>query len=524
MVRMSAPASTRENNRDLLFLAALLAAGIVFFELWMATTNHSNIRDQHLGGAVAYAKGHIDLMRPMLLGFTVNGTPTPLEFPVWQALTAVLMKCFGLWYGWGNVVSLILFFSSLWPLFDLCRRMGSSRIGWWAVVFTLAQPLSWIFGGQAGADSTAWAFALWFIYASYRMMSEGKWSWWLFSICAAGLSATTKAPFFMTAGLTTFFWLLLRYRRSGRAWFFLASAGGVAVLLFLVWNIHCHRMYAEADFSTINVDPFDKQGTINEWYFGTMATRWNPKVWLRGVWHLATYVLGGLAFVLLVLTATRARKSTEAWLWLFAAACTTLVFPRLVWEHVHYFFIFASATAWLCALGAVEIESAIQDRLQIPAPVKTGILLATLTLSLAGAFIILHINLFLDPYTAEIAQLIKEHTAPEEKIVVWGMIWGEPFLKADRTGFTGGLSLDANKWINEPQKLERLKQLGYTKVVLINPSPIILALTKVTGTPGYKLWNLHETLPRVATNWPVVFDSPQMLIVQIPDSSTAQLK
>jgi 4-amino-4-deoxy-L-arabinose transferase-like glycosyltransferase len=171
-------------------------------------------------GAVAYAKGHIDLLRPQLLGFNANGAPTPLEFPIWQALTAALMKCFGIWYGWGNIVSLAFLFSSLWVLFDLCRRLGSSRTGWWAMLFSLVQPLNFIVGGQAGGDSTAWAFAMWFIYFSYRMMSEGKWSWWLLAVFAGSLSASTKAPFFMTAGLTTFFWLWLRYRNSGRAWFF----------------------------------------------------------------------------------------------------------------------------------------------------------------------------------------------------------------------------------------------------------------------------------------------------------------
>ena len=164
-----------KSNKDLIFLAGLLATAIVFFELWMATTDHDNSRDQHLGGAVAYAKGHIDLLRPMLLGFNANGAPTPLEFPIWQAMTAVLMKCFGLWYGWGNVVSLIFFSSSLWPLFDLCRRLCSIRVAWWAMVFSLSQPLSVLIGGQAGGDSTAWSFAMWLIYFSYRMMNDGKW-------------------------------------------------------------------------------------------------------------------------------------------------------------------------------------------------------------------------------------------------------------------------------------------------------------------------------------------------------------
>jgi hypothetical protein len=466
---------------------------------------------------VAYAKDHIDLLRPTLLGFNANGAPTPLEFPIWQALTAVFMKCFGIWYGWGNLVSLAFFFSSLWALFDLCQRLGSSRTGWWAMFFSLVQPVSFIVGGQAGGDSTAWAFAMWFIYSSHRMMSEGKWSWWLLAVFAGCWSATTKAPFFMTAGLTTFFWLWLRHRNSGRAWVFLISAGAISSLLFLAWNFHCHRVYTEAEFPVINMDALGGKSGINHWYFGTLAYRLNFNNWLRGGWRLATAVFGGLNFIFLLLVSIRLKKTAEAWLWMLAAACTTLVFPTLILTHMHYCFIFSPATAWLCAIAAVDLEPKIWDHLRASAFSRATLLLATVTATLAGTLMIIHINMQFDPYQEEVAQLIKQHTSPAEKIVVWGMIWGDPFLRADRQGFTGSLSIADSGWINDPEKLKRVKQLGYKKIILINPSPFIVALTSVTGTHREKLADLHQCLPSVAKSWPVVFDSSQVLIVQIPD-------
>ena len=516
----------RQSDKDLIFTAAFLAAALVVFQLWMAAHGHYNERPQHLGGAVAYAKGHIDLLRPMLLGFTVNGTPTPLEFPLWQACTAVLMKCFGIWLGWGNVVSLIFYLSSLWPLFDLCRRLGSSRIGWWAVVFTLVQPLTWLVGAQAGGDSTAWTFAAWFIYAAYRMMNDGKWTWWLFSLLAGSLSAATKAPFFAAAGLATFFWLLLCHRRSQRAWFFLSSAGMISILFFLAWNVHCHRVYAEAELSTINLDPFDKTSSIHQWYFETLAYRLHASNWLRGGWHLANYVFGGFAFVFLIFVAMRLRHSSHAWLWLLGGLLAALVFPSLILEHLHYFFIFAPAAAWLCALGAAEIESKIQSVRPVSMVFRTGTLLVTLALSLIQALATVHFNTNFDPYPQQIGHLIDEHTDPVDKIVIWGMNWGEPFLFTHRQGFTGGLNLDANAWINDPQKLKRIKKLGYTKIALINVSPVTVALISVTphahndtNAGDKKIQDLHEHLPSIAKHWPVVFDSPQILIMQIPDSS-----
>jgi hypothetical protein len=515
------PSSSRD-NKDLVFLTIFLAVAIVVFELWMSTTDHENSRDQHLGGAIAYAKGHIDLLRPMLPGFNANGTPTTLEFPLWQAVTAVLMKCFGLWHGWGNIVSLTFFFGSLWALFDLCRRLCSVRVAWWAMVFSLCQPLSFIVGGQAGGDGTAWSFAMWLIYFSYRMLNEKKWGWWVAASFAGCLCALTKAPFFMAAGLTAFFWLLLHHRYSGRAWISLASVGLIGALSLLAWNFHCHRVYVEAEFPTMNIDPFDKNSGIHHWYFGTLAYRLSLHNWLRGGWHLISVSFAGLSFILLPLLCFRLKQSVEAWLWLLSAVCTTLVFTPLLLEHLHYFFIYAPAIAWLCAIPAAEFEGVIWNRLEASAFTRTAIMLITIVASLVETFSPVHFDQLFDPYLGETSQIIKEHTTPDEKIVIWGwrMLWGDLLVQADREGLNGGGSLDDENWINDPGKLNRLRQLGYKKIVLVNPSPFAIALDSVTGKRGEEMADLHQSLPAVAKKWPVVFDNPQILIVQIPDQPT----
>jgi len=336
-------------------MVVLLAVGLTVFELWMATTKHDNSRDQHLGTAIGYAQGHIDLLRPVVLGFNANGAPTPLEFPIWQAVTAIFMKGFGIWYGWGNITALLFFFSSLWALFELCRLENSVRMGWWAVLFSLAQPLSLASGGQASCDSTAWAFAAWFIYGAYRMMNEGKWRWWFLAVLMGSLSAMTKAPYFMTAGLTTFFWLCLRHRTSIRAWAFLASSGAISMLLFTVWNYHCHKVYKEALFPFWDLNILDK--SIRSWYFGGLAYRLDIHSWMRLSWHLYNRVFFGAGIIFVV--SAWFRRSLDAWVWVLAAVITTMVFPVLIIEHHHYLFIYAPAVAWLCAVVAVELEPGI---------------------------------------------------------------------------------------------------------------------------------------------------------------------
>ena len=98
---------------------------------------------------------------------------------------------------------------------------------------------------------------------------------------------------------------------------FLISAGGISLLLFMAWNFHCHRVYAEAEFPTINMDASDGKSNINHWYFGTLAFRLDFHNWLRGSWLLATAVFGGFSFIFLFLVSACLKKTTEAWLWIW---------------------------------------------------------------------------------------------------------------------------------------------------------------------------------------------------------------
>ncbi len=302
-------------NKDLKLLTFLLALGIAVFHLAMSAIGRDISREQHLATAVEYARGHIDVMRPVIVGFNANGTPTPLEFPAWQAVTAALMKAAGLWFGWGNVVALFFLLTSMWPLFDLARRLFSERIAWWTLFFSLTQPLNFVIGAGAGGDGTAWAFAVWFVYFAFRMLNGGGWKWWPAALVAGCLSATTKAPFFMVVGLTSFFWLLKLQRRSLGAWLQLASVGAVSCLIFLAWNIHAQRCYAEAEFPMMDLNIL-KGGEVKSLYFGDLAFRLHLGNWISAGWHCITYVFGNLALIALLLPCLRLSQTVAAWLWL----------------------------------------------------------------------------------------------------------------------------------------------------------------------------------------------------------------
>ena len=552
-------------NGDLVFLVVFFSLALAALQLSMAASGHGLMRVQHLASAVEYARGHIDLMRPVIPGFNANGSPTPLDFPIWQGMTAALMKLLGVWYGWGNVVSLGFLFSSMWALFDLTRRLFSTRAAWWTVLFSLTQPLNILVAGEAGGDGAAWALALWFVYCAYRMMAGGGWRWWPAAALAGCLSATTKAPFFMTAGLTTFLWLLQGYRRNRSAWIELAAAGALSCGVFLAWSAYSHRVYAEAEFPLMDLNVL-AQGGVMRWFIGDLAYRLKLTNWIYGGWHVLTYVVGNFTWIFLLLAAARLRRMLPVWSWLLAAGCATLVFTPIIMfrGHVQYFFIFSPAVALLCARAVEELEPHLWQSLRAGPVWRCVLVLAATVFGLAECAQVLHFRSSFDTYDDDVAQTLKQHTAPSDKLIVWGQVWGEPFMRAERQGLTGGPTLEDTSWLNDAKALARLKELGYTKLVLVNPSPLTVALTAVTGSHlrqasdlsrlspwalrsggfqgffwsrnswvrlvspwalrsgGYQGQRLSQSfdlprfLPAVAKNWPVAFDSTSVLIVEIP--------
>ena len=116
-------------------LVLTLFALIVAFHLGSALLGRPLFLALHMGPALEYARGPIDLLRASVVGFNATGTPTAQEFPLWQAAAGLAFKATGsTWLGWANLVSLLLFATALRPFFRLARRSLGDRVAWWGTV------------------------------------------------------------------------------------------------------------------------------------------------------------------------------------------------------------------------------------------------------------------------------------------------------------------------------------------------------------------------------------------------------
>jgi hypothetical protein len=487
----------------------------IVFHLGLAAKGLSLYRGQHLGTALEYAKGKIDLLHPVIVGFNATETPMALEIPIWQASAAVLFKCFGPWFGWANVASLVFMMGALWPLFQIAKNALGVRGAWWALVFFTAQPLVFFESGNGSTDGSCLTFMIWFLFFADKMVQSGQFKWFFPAMLFGALSATSKMPFFFCAGLNSFFLLLVHFRKSLRRWMLLSAVGLLVTVIFMAWTHHTDRLSAQAEFPYCDTRISAHIGGLTAywWYFGDLAYRLSPGVWGKAGWRFLNAEFGSMALVGFSLAGIFLLRSTLIRCWFLAAAVTTLVFTHLILHHVHYYIMLSPPIAIAGAAAFSRLEIGLKDNWpEIARWIPLGTW-ALLMLALAQGLIGMKIVLYADPYPKYIAAQIQEHTSPTDKILIYGGDWGgaELFL-SDRKG----LSIWNTAVAEDPQKLNRLRELGYTKLVMINESPLLTALEGVNPGLHIRRASYRVALTPTAEHWPTAFQNDDILIKDIP--------
>jgi hypothetical protein len=170
--------------------------------------------------------------------------------------------------------------------------------------------------------------------------------------------------------------------------------------------------------------------------------------------------------------------------------------------------------AILCAAGIQELEIGRKGAWLRLVPWIPAAMSILLVLALIEGLSAMKVVLDSDQYPKKMAKLIDEHTSPTDKILIEGGDWGglELFL-ADRKG----LSIWNTKIAEDPHNLNRLKELGYTKLVMLSESPLLTALQQVNpGGQNIQRKSYQEALTPVAEGWPTVFQTEDILIKEIP--------
>lgn len=507
-------------------LAATMFLLIVVFHLSNVIFFKPLLRDAHLGTALEYAHRPINLLKPVIVGFDANDSPVALEFPLWQAAVGCVFKItHSEWYGWGTLVSLLFFSSGLWPFFQLSKEYLGERIASWSVIFFLAQPLVIVWSGLASADSFCLVTTIWFLFFANKIICTNSARWWLPAVLFALLAAVSKPPFFMASGVCAFFLLLFNHVRSWKTWALLASIGVLATVTFLFWTRYTDSLLVQAEYPYADMQLL--HGPKNAgWYLGDIDYRLNAGRWIKGGWRFLHSTAGALPASLLFLFAFFRRGNYFPKLWLLAALAAMLIFTKVVLEQWHYYLMFCPAIALLSGITLSRWETFIAK--EIPSStLRFSITALALVLSAVDGFIAMKMAIIYDPFPAQMAAIIREQTQPKDKLIIYcagAQIWrGEELFASHRRGFfvasfqknENGASFGVCSLLTG-KDLERLKSLGYTKLVLMSESPAQFAAQAVNpGSHRQRFFYPPMISPSVDA-WPVIYQSPDILIKEIP--------
>lgn len=497
-------------NRDVALILALFIGLVLTYHLGTAWKGEARYRDQHLGAALHYGATSFDLAHTVIPGFNATETPTILELPVWQMAAGLAIKHLGGWWGWANVVSLALFLTCLYPLFQVARRFYGERTAWWALVFFLAQGLIFLYAGEAGTDGFCLAVALWFWFACTKMLDRPA-LWFVPATLLGTLTAVSKLPFFMVVGLAAFFVLLKERGFNLRDITTLAGVGAVAGVFFLLWTRYTDTLQQGAEFAFVDLTL--KNPEMVFWYFGDWHYRLNPANWVKAGWRFAIATLGSFSLIaLLAFGFLRGVIHPAGKFFLAGGVLTTLVFTHLILHHYNYLMIYSPAVAMLCAAAWVAGEEFL-GRHQVSRPWLTvtaaGILLLALFQSLMGqrAF-------SFDKYPNRIVAALQQHTAPTDKLIMINGGWG-----GDELTLAGrkGLSMWNATAFEDPAKAARLKELGFNKLVILSQSPYQNAIQIVNpGQTGIPRIFAKKFLTPLVESWPTVYATEDIIIKEIP--------
>lgn len=505
----------RLTNIDLRVLTAGMVVVVVSFHLALALKGQGLFRDQHLGAALHYAATSIDVEHSIIPGMNATDTPTLLELPVWQAAAGLCFKIFGTWWGWGNVVSLILFLPCLYPLFKIGQRYYGERAAWWTLVAFLCQALVFRYAGEAGTDGFSLAVTTWFWFACVQLLDQPA-KWFLPALVLGVLSATAKLPFFMAAGLGALFLLMQSRGLDWRRLAVLGAVGGISAIVFFAWNHYTTRLLAAAVYPYVDlrVGGQATEGvTQTYWYFGDLHYRLDPLNWIRAGWRFANEVFGCYALIFVFLGALASRQAHAAAKFLLAGGVlVTLVFTHLVLHHYHYYLMFSPAVALLVAWALTVSESFLVEHGIRPRLVFSGVagLLLVGLFQGATAFRLLSI----DHYPQKIANIIRSQTSPQDKLLAINGGWGgEQFMRTGRAG----LSIMDPKVFDDPVELAELKHLGYNRLVIISESPFQNAIQIINpGQTDLRRGMARDALTPTISNWPTVFANDDIIIKKVP--------
>jgi hypothetical protein len=383
---------------------------------------------------------------------------------------------------------------------------------WWVVAAFLAQPIVFLYAGTASPDGMSLVVALWAYDRIRAYAKHGGWTRAVIASVIAALAATLKLPFFMAAGLAVAIEVLWENFRKPAVWRRLVCVATFSALALLLWTRYTDSWFEKALWPFVDLRVGHNPEMVF-WYFGDWAYRLSPAVWIKAIWRMGNCLWGGFSLGAVMALGLCFPGNKEARAWLFGAALTTAVFSHLVFHHSHYYLMFSPAVALAMGAGWMWlIKKCFYCEGRVLPLGAIGLPLVILTALFQGMIGMKVVQQF-DPYPKRIAKLVQDHTKKEDRLFIIGGGWGGDVLfRAKRRG----LSIWNTQFLEDSANLKKARELGFTKLVVVRESPLLVALQKTNpGGADYSGEPFSRFLSPIASRWPPLYEDEQLMIREI---------
>ncbi|OGF17647.1 MAG: hypothetical protein A2W00_05115 [Candidatus Eisenbacteria bacterium RBG_16_71_46] len=447
---------------------------------WLAALALLALRLPHLGGplddphawrqcdtvhySLDFHRHGIDLLHPAVCWLGGHRTLI-LEFPLPEAMAALLYRVGGADPMWDRVVALAFFIAAAGYFLAFARLVAGGRAARLATLAYLALPLGQFYSRAAHVDFAATAFAHGLLYHGSRAFRDRSVLHASLAGGAGALGAMIKAPYvFPVLGplaLAALAAPMLSTLLLG------VLALGMTSAAFVLWRRHVDAVNAAApDWSFL--PGYYKEVNPAWWYFGSPAQRLVLHDWVRiarrALFAVATPIGALLAVAGLAGPGAAGRRfgpRAYALAWAGSTVLYVLVFFPLNVIHDYYQIPFLAPVALLVGCG-MEV---LWERLPPLRGVPAGVLVLVLFLGFALWMPVPLGYYRVDWLRVEAGRALARHTRPDELLVAADHASGHSdprlLLRADREGWSLAIA-DLT-----PERLARLEQLGARWVAVI---------------------------------------------------------
>lgn len=311
-----------------------------------------------------YRRG-IDVLHPAMSWLGGHGTIV-LNFPLSEAITALLYRAFGPNLVWDRLVSLGFCIVAALYMHGIARRLLPSGAAKLATLAFLAIPLGQYYSRVPHIEFAVIAFANGFVYHALRALLERRSDQAVWAAATGILAGLIKGPY-LAPSMFPLALLLFALPSAGA---FLRTAAALAAIAaaFLVWRHHADAVNARVPDWSFLPDFYKEVNPLWRW-MGTMAERQDPENWITLAKRLVYHVLTPVGLLFAIAASFYGGRDTAAatrgeaprlpvdvrWillLWWLGLAVHVLAFFRLNVLHDYYQMPFLTPAALTLGYGA----------------------------------------------------------------------------------------------------------------------------------------------------------------------------